>query len=180
MSTPKRGPQHDALEVFLGDWKAEGQAFAGPDQDARDPRRDPTRWTSTHNARWHTGKFFLIQDERAQVGGLFDTLSIMGWEDEAGRYFARSFENHGFYRHYDVTFEGRVWTFSGKTERARIEFSENGEQQTVTWGVASERRVAASLRPLRYEGVTATGGSTCCDCLTSWKMKLPPRIVYGM
>jgi hypothetical protein len=27
---PERGPQYDALEVFL-DWKAEGQAFGGPD-----------------------------------------------------------------------------------------------------------------------------------------------------
>jgi hypothetical protein len=122
-AAPERGPQHDALEVFLGDWKTEGQAFGGSDQDARDPRRNSARWTSTHNARWHTGKFFLIQDERAQVGGQFDTLSVMGWDDEAGRYFARTFENHGFYRQYDMTVEGNVWTFSGKIERARKRFS---------------------------------------------------------
>lgn len=130
---PQRGSQHDALGVFLGAWEAEGQSFGGPGQDAVNPRGNPTRWTSTHSAQWHTGKFFLIQDERAQVDGPFDTLSIMGWDDEAGRYFARTFENHGFYRHYDMTVEGYVWTISGATERARIEFSKDGRQQTITW-----------------------------------------------
>ena len=77
-TAPQRGAQHDALEVFLGRWNAEGQSFGGPDQDALNPRGNPTKWTSTHTARWHTGKFFLIQGERAQVDGPFDTLSIMG------------------------------------------------------------------------------------------------------
>ena len=41
-TTPERGAYHDALEVFLGDWKTEGQSFGGPDQDARNPRGNPT------------------------------------------------------------------------------------------------------------------------------------------
>ena len=57
----------------------------------------------------------------------------MGWDDNTGRYFARSFENHGFYRHYDVTVEGKVWTTSGKSERARIEFTDHGRRQIITW-----------------------------------------------
>ena len=130
---PERGAQHDALEVFLGDWKAEGQSFGGPDQDAQSPRGKPAQWTSTHSARWHTGEFFLIQDERARVDGPFDTLSVMGWDEHNGRYFARTFENHGFYRNYEMTVEAKVWTMSGKTERARIEFSGDGKRQTITW-----------------------------------------------
>lgn len=130
---PQRGAQHAALEVFLADWKAEGWSFGGSDQDARNPRGNPTRWTSTHGARGHTGKFFLIQDERTKIDGPFDTLSIMGWDAEAGRFFALTFENHGFYRHYGLTVEGNVWTISGKTERARIEFSNDGTRQTITW-----------------------------------------------
>lgn len=49
------------------------------------------------------------------------------------RYFARSFENHGFYRHYEVANEGRIWTFSGELERARIEFSADFSIQTILW-----------------------------------------------
>lgn len=130
---PTRGSRHEALEVFLGEWTAEGESFGGSGQDAQNPRARATRWNSTHSARWHTGKFFLIQDERALIDGPFDTLSVMGWDADTGRYFARTFENHGFYRHYDLTVEGRVWTISGETERARIEFSADCERQVIAW-----------------------------------------------
>ncbi len=104
---PTRGAQHQALAVFLGRWKAEGKSYGSPKQPADDPKSAAEPWVSTHTGKWHTGKFFLIQDERATTGGKpFDTLSVMGVEPVTGRYFARSFENHGFYRHYDVAVEG--------------------------------------------------------------------------
>ncbi len=133
-SPPSRGKQHEALVVFLGQWHAEGQSYGSPDQPEDDPKSTAESWVSTHVGRWHTGEFFLIQDERARTGGRpFDTLSVMGVDPQTGRYFARSFENHGFYRHYDVAVDGRVWTFSGETERATIEFSADGRTQTITW-----------------------------------------------
>lgn len=132
--TPARGEQHNALAVFLGQWKAEGHAYGGSSQSVGDPKGAPQPWTSTHTGAWHTGAFFLVQDERAMVGGApFDTLSVMGVDADTGRYFARSFENHGFYRHYDVRVNGRVWNLTGATERARIEFSEDGMTQTIIW-----------------------------------------------
>lgn len=130
---PRRSERHEALRVFLGDWRARGLSFGDPDQDRKNPRGRPTPWTSMHTARWHTGEFFLIQDERATVAGPFDTLSIMGWDDDTGRYFARTFENHGFYRHYDVDVQDRTWSFNGASERARITFSEDGRTQTINW-----------------------------------------------
>jgi hypothetical protein len=131
---PTRGKQHEALEVFLGRWRAEGTTFGTPKQTVADPRGAPEPWVSTHTAMWHTGKFFLIQDERAtSAGGAFDTLSVMGVDAKDGRYVARTFENHGFYRHYDVDVDGNQWTFSGDTERARITFSDDGRTQTINW-----------------------------------------------
>ncbi len=153
---PERVSQHNALEVFLGHWQAEGQSFGGPGQDVHDPRAKPTPWTSTHSARWHSGNFFLLQDERARVDGPFDTLSVMGWDDDEGRYFARTFDNHGFYRNYPMTVEGNVWTMSGRTERARIEFSADGERQTITWEWCVEGYVAAAVRPRCHQGVIRT------------------------
>jgi hypothetical protein len=50
-----------------------------------------------------------------------------------GSVLAHTFENHGFYRHYEVTLEGKVWRIRGKTARARIEFSEDGTQQNIAW-----------------------------------------------
>lgn len=34
---------------------------------------------------------------------------------------------------YDVRVDGQVWTFTGGTERARIEFSPDGRKQTINW-----------------------------------------------
>jgi len=131
---PARGAQHDMLAVFLGRWRAEGKSYGSPRQPEDDPRSAAEPWVSTHTASWHTGEFFLIQDERATTGGKpFDTLSVMGVDAHTGRYFARCFENHGFYRHYHVEADGRVWTFTGATERARVEFSADGQTQTIAW-----------------------------------------------
>jgi hypothetical protein len=130
---PVRGPSHQALAVFLGEWRAEGTSFGGTDQTGPDPRANGIPWVSTHNARWHTGEFFLIQDERAHlVGEPFDTISIMGVEPEGGL-FARTFDNNGFYRHYTLAVSDRTWLLTGDTERARTIFSPDGNTQTIAW-----------------------------------------------
>lgn len=131
---PQRSAAHDALSVFLGDWKATGKSYGGPDQDPNDPKARPEERTSRHTGAWHTGEFFLIQDERAVVGGKqFDTLSIMGVDAATGQYFAHGFENNGFERRYVLQEEGRVWTLTGESERATITFSVDGRSQEIVW-----------------------------------------------
>ena len=133
---PTRGAKHEALDAFAGRWRAEGDSYGGPNQSPDLPKGAPDKWRSTHTGKWHTGAFFLIQDERALIGAdakPFDTLSIMGVDARTGRYFARCFENHGFYRQYDVVSNGRTWTMTGESERARIVFSDDGRTQTITW-----------------------------------------------
>lgn len=133
-AAPVRDDKHRALAAFLGQWRAEGRSYGSPHQPADDPMSAAEPWASTHSAMWHTGEFFLVQDERAVIGGkTFDTLSVLGVDARTGGYFARTFENHGFYRHYDVVVDGRVWTVTGELERARIEFSEDGRTQTISW-----------------------------------------------
>lgn len=74
-----------ALAVFLGDWSAEGISYGADGQGAP--------WRSVHSSRWHTGEFFIVQDERAN--GSFDTMSFLGWDAERDTYFRWSIENHG-------------------------------------------------------------------------------------
>ena len=127
-----RGAKSAALAVFLGKWTARGSSYGGTDQSGSDPKTNGQPWMSTHEGRWHTGDFFLVQDERADIAGnRFDTLSVMG-VGEDGEYFARSFENHGFYRDYLVTRTGRTWRMDGPTERATIIF-EGDKRQTIKW-----------------------------------------------
>ena len=131
---PVRSTALDALSVFLGEWRAEGTSFGGTDQSGADPRANGVPWVSTHTARWHTGEFFLRQDERARIDGkVFDTLSVMGVDPSDKAYIARTFENHGFYRHYALTLDDRTWLLKGETERARTVFDADGNTQTITW-----------------------------------------------
>jgi hypothetical protein len=57
----------------------------------------------------------------------------LGYDSEAGQHVAHAFENHGHYRKYAVRVDGRVWTLTAHLERATIEFSEDGNRQTVLW-----------------------------------------------
>lgn len=130
---PERSLKHEALEIFAGQWTAEGASFGGTDQ-SHDPRANAQRWDSTHRAFWHTGRFFLVQDERAFIGGSpFDTLAVMGVDPCSGDYFSRGFENHGFYRHYRMSVDGTCWRIDGETERATIEFTDGDRRQTIHW-----------------------------------------------
>ncbi len=97
---PNRQPTE--LDVFLGEWRAEGTSYGGTDQSGDDPKANREKWESEHKARWHTGGYFQIEDERARPGGaVFDTHWVRGIDPETGRMFASSFENHGHKRTYD-------------------------------------------------------------------------------
>ena len=67
------------------------------------------------------------------ANGPFDTLSLMGWNADTGRSFARTIENHGFARDYTTTVDGRTRTLSGEHERATHRFSEDGRTQEISW-----------------------------------------------
>lgn len=124
------GPS-EKLAVFLGDWHAQGSSYGGDAQTSDNPHAGETPWNSIHSARWYSGNYFIVQDERAN--GPFNTLSLLGWDAEAERYFARTIENHGFARDYTMTVVGHMWTLTGEHERATFRFSEDGCTQEVSW-----------------------------------------------
>ena len=87
--TPLRNAHYEALGIFLVKWTARGVSFGGADQSGDDPKANGQPWVSTHEGAWHTGSFFLAQDERADIAGSrFDTLSVLGVDSETGAYFA--------------------------------------------------------------------------------------------
>lgn len=130
---PVRGPEHERLSVFIGKWHAEGQSF-GNQQNRQRPREHAQRWISEETTVWHPGRFFVLQHEEATVGSRsLITDAVLGYDAQSGHYVAHAFENHGHYRRYVVRVDGRIWTFNGDTERARIEFSDDGNKQLVVW-----------------------------------------------
>lgn len=131
---PERRQAHARLGAFVGTWHAEGVAYGGEQQDRAQPRAHQTPWVSDEVSSFHPGGFFLLQREHARIGDVaLITHVVLGFDEGAGQYFAHAFENHGHYRKYSVQFEDRVWTFTAELERARIEFSEDGNRQEVLW-----------------------------------------------
>lgn len=121
-----RGPEHDALAAFLGEWRAEGTAYADGGEGVP--------WTGEHIARWHGGEYFVVQEERARVGGeVVDTLSVLGVYPETSAYLARSFETGGAQRNYVITRQGPTWRFWADEARASITFSDDHRKQTIVW-----------------------------------------------
>jgi hypothetical protein len=131
---PVRGPAHERLGVFVGRWHAEGMSYGGPDQDPEAPRARGVPWISGELTEWHPGGFFIVQDEDATIGSQsLITHAMIGWNAGAGHYVAHAIENHGFYRRHIVRNHGAIWTFTASTERATVEFSDDGERQSVLW-----------------------------------------------
>jgi hypothetical protein len=123
---------HDALEALVGQWRAEGLWFGGPEQSDVQPRLGAQPWKSTHSARWHEGRFFLVQEERAHAGTQpLDTMAVLGVDLHSGTLFVLGFHSRGLARRYDVAIEGARWRLSSATERTTIEFSADGRTQRI-------------------------------------------------
>lgn len=129
-------PGHEpapTLGAFVGHWHAVGQSFA-TNKDPTHPRGAAEPWVSDEATEGHPGKFVVVQHEDAMAGSAsLITHAVIGYDPASGDYIAHAFENHGHYRRYVVRVVERTWTFTGDTERARVEFSEDGNTQTVRW-----------------------------------------------
>ena len=158
---PVHGPNHRHLEVFVGTWRAEGQAF-GRNQDPLHPRANPEPWTSYELTEWHPGRFFIIQREDAMSGGQpLNTVAVIGFDAQSGMYVAHAFENHGYANRYIMQRDDRTWTLVG--ERARHDRVQRGRPAADrALGVAPHRRSMASpLRSDEREGALAVSRLAC-------------------
>jgi len=120
-SKPQRGPEHEKLAVFVGDWRGEGSGGAG------------TPMTTRETYDWVEGKFFLVTRFDQKVGGASHIgEGLIGYDPEARTYFFNMVDNLGYARAYEVRGLGRdVWRFIGLRERATLTIQ--GERMNVRW-----------------------------------------------
>jgi hypothetical protein len=130
---PERGAAHERLNVFVGNWHAEGDSYA-VGQETDDPRGTIEKWVSDDTVEWLPGKFFVMQRWDAMTGpNEFKGTSIISHDPQTGDYMMRAYENHGFVNDYVTRADGNVWTFTADTNRGRIEFTDGGDTQKITW-----------------------------------------------
>ena len=84
---PKPTAAHKRLEIFIGNWHAEGTSY-GDGQDATDPRASSVPWTSDESYEWLPGSFFVLHRWDAQLGKHeFKGDEVMGYDEAEGGYF---------------------------------------------------------------------------------------------
>lgn len=141
LSIPPPSAGHEAMRIWLGNWRAEGTLHRSNASTAP--------WISEEEFELLPGGYFVLHRWHEHGGPApFAGVGVLSYDESSRTYAWRTFENHGFYRHYMVTRDGCTWTFQGETERATYEFSEDGRSQIIHWDV---RRDAEE------------GWSTLCD-----------------
>ena len=121
--TPRHGPEHERLGVFVGTWRTEGETY-----------RPAARLAGQETFEWLPGGFFLVDRFDRRIGdGEHRGLGVMGWDAADGAYFTCLYDNLGFARTYRTTVEDRLWTLTGERERATFRFSDGGTSFAAHW-----------------------------------------------
>ena len=129
---PKRGSEHERLDLFVGKWHAEGDSYADG-QSRANPHGSAAKWTSDETYEWLPGEFFLVHHWDARIDNAeFKGIEVIGYDHGHHEYVAQ-FENHGFARTYLAHPLDNVWTFAGETERAKVAFNSAGDTMEINW-----------------------------------------------
>ena len=112
---PKRGPAHERLDAFVGNWAIDGRNGEGAGRAA------DTRVTGHETYEWLPGRFFLVYRWDRRFGDTQHTgIGVIGYDEPRDAYSAQFFDNLGYARTYDATVRDRVLTLTGAWERASI------------------------------------------------------------
>ena len=121
MGPPTPAAELKKLEMFAGDWTAEGT-------QTPQPGAAPSRWTMTTHAEWMDGNFFLVERSDLDLGpmGKGKTLAVMGYDPDRAVYTYRSFSSFGEVEDAAGKWEGDTCTWTstehmgGKTMPGRF------------------------------------------------------------
>jgi len=116
------------LAPILGRWRVEGtnKSSIAHSADA------PVTGKEIHERM--PGEFFIHScwSHRFE-DGRHDGVSIFGYDPVDGSLYARNFDNLGYARRYELSVDGRRWTYSGEAERAIQDFGPDGKRFRIRW-----------------------------------------------
>ncbi len=120
-----RGPQHEALDAWVGRWINEGHTIND------DGTPGPTITTSDVY-EWAPGGFFILHSAYGRIGE-FDVggVELIGYDETSGDYRSHFFDSQGNVTVSSLVARGDTWTYQGDTTRSTVEFSDDHRVQTV-------------------------------------------------
>ena len=150
--TPAPVPGLKKLDVFVGTWHVEGEAY---DQEVPGDPGATAKWVSDETYEWLPGGFFLVHRWDARVGAQeFTGIEVIGYDDATDTYFSQLFDNLGNRLEYSVKSEADTWIFTGLKTRATVRERIDGSTMEWNWEGKTEGqdwqpicdRVATRLR----------------------------------
>lgn len=120
-----RGPQHQALEVWVGRWINNGHTI-------NEDRTPGLTITTSDVYEWVPGGFFVLHMAFGRAGEHSGgAVEIIGYEDATGTYTSHLYDSQGNVVVSSLVSNGGTWTYQGDTTRSTVEFSDDGRVQTV-------------------------------------------------
>ena len=130
---PKPTAAHRRLNVFIGNWHAEGTSY-GDGQDVAHQRAAGAPWTSDESYEWLPGKFFILHRWDAMAGKHeFKGAEIIGYDEAKASYFTRLFDNAGNHPEYRASVDGDVRNFKEPQTRATVTVQGGGSKMSFKW-----------------------------------------------
>ena len=122
---PERGPQHEALQAWVGRWINQGHTV---DDDG-----NPGLTITTSDVYdWAPGGFFIVHTAYGRVGEFGGGgIEIIGYDETSGDYTSHLFDSGGNVTVSSLVARGDTWTYQGDTTRATVMFSDADHVQTV-------------------------------------------------
>jgi hypothetical protein len=121
------------FEIFIGTWNTTGEVLAVDDAPA-------TVLIATDTYRWFPGHQFIVHDVDARFGdAVTRSMEIMGYDQQAKKYFARSYDDQGVSEAFDIILRGKKWSIFGETVRFDGHFDAQGNQLTGLWEMKSKK-----------------------------------------
>jgi hypothetical protein len=122
---PQRGPQHEALQAWIGRWINQGHTI---DDDG-----SPGLTITTSDVyEWAPGGFFVVHSAYGRIGEFGGgAVEIIGYDEASGAYRSHLFDSQGNVTVSNLVARGDTWTYQGATTRSTVTFSDDHHVQTV-------------------------------------------------
>jgi hypothetical protein len=103
---PTPAPELKQLDFLSGDWTAEGTINPGPGMPGG-------KFSSTSNAEWMQGNFFLVEHSDMDMAGMgkMKELAVLGYDPDRKVYTYTAFNSMGEAENSTGTVNGDTWTW---------------------------------------------------------------------
>ena len=124
-TAPQRGPEHEALERWVGRWINQGHTVG-------DDGTPAMTITTSDVYEWVPGGFFVAHTAYGRVGEFSGgAVEVIGYDDATGEYTSHLFDSAGNVVVSRLVANGDTWTYYGDSTRSTVVFSDDNHVQTV-------------------------------------------------